>query len=73
MNVNTVRTENYLATYKDDPEVRDAVFKKLVDFFAKHESFSAESVMQCDGPQIEAPELMADIAEMLEFKTEFVE
>lgn len=40
-----------------------------MEYFKKHECFSGESIMQMDNPQIEAPELMADIADdILKFK-----
>lgn len=66
-----IANEDYTATFDDSEEAKQAVFQKLLTFFTFHEAFSGESVMQCDGPQIAAPELLSEIAdEIFKFKVE---
>jgi hypothetical protein len=40
-----------------------AVFDKVVAFFMEQEAFCGESIMQCDAPQIAAPEFLSDLAD----------
>jgi hypothetical protein len=52
-------------------EVKDAVFQKIISFYKRHQCFSGESICQMDGPIIESPRLLADIAdEIIKFKEE---
>lgn len=69
----TIKTSEYIVTFDNSEEVRQALFNKLLDFFVKHESFSGESICQSDSPQIEAPELLAEIADKIfKFKVEWL-
>jgi len=62
-------TESYVVEYDDGPDVRKAVFDKVIAFFVEHESFSGESVCQCDAPQLDAPALLAELADdVIKFK-----
>lgn len=58
-----VKDEDLKVSFDDTPELRDAVFEKVISFFEKHESFHGEAIMQSDDPQIYAPQLMADLAD----------
>lgn len=49
--------------FKDNQKIRDAVFIALIDWYFKHQSFSGEEIIQCDGPLIDAPNVLADIAD----------
>ena len=61
-------------TYNDDQITRDAVFDKLLEWFVEQESFSGESIMQSDGPQIDGPVLLSDIADdLFEFQVNYDE
>lgn len=57
------KTESASGKFNDDQATKDKVFEAVVEFFLKHEAFSGESVQQNDGPQIEAPELLADLVD----------
>lgn len=57
-------------SYNDDPETHKKVFDAVIAFLAKHDSWCGESIMQCDNPQIEAPELVAKIADRI-LQTEY--
>ena len=64
-----IETDWCIAECEETPEIKEAVFQKIMEYFKKHECFRGESIMQMDNPQIEAPELMADIADdILKFK-----
>lgn len=64
-----IHSDEYVVAYKDDEATKQALFDKLVAFYKKHEAFSGESIMQCDGPQLEAAELLSDIADdILQFE-----
>lgn len=66
-----VKTENLKITFADDQNTKDAVFERVVKFFLDHQSFCGDSVMQCDAPQIDAPEFLADLVdEVLKFEVE---
>jgi len=64
----TVQPEpDLLVTYDDSPEVQAEVFQRLLDWFHEHQCYSGESIMQCDAPQLTAPELLSDIADIIGF------
>lgn len=44
-------------------EMKEEVFKRVLDFYKKHESWSGESVMQRDAPQIDAAPFLADLVD----------
>ncbi len=52
-------------SFSDDQEVRDKVFYRLIDWYLGHESFSGESIMQCDIPMVDAPNILADIVDKI--------
>lgn len=62
-NVGTIETDDYIVKYPCDSAVKDAVFNRVIKFFIDHETFNAECIMQKDSPQIEAPSLLAEIAD----------
>lgn len=67
-----LNTKHFTATFEDTPELRDAVFEKLIAFYAEHESYSGESIMQSDNPQIYAPVLLSEIADdLIKFKVDY--
>lgn len=49
--------------FRNNQGIRDAVFNALIDWYFKHKSFSGESIVQCDDPSIDAPNILADIAD----------
>lgn len=69
-----IGTAEYVVTFDDSEAAKQAVFQRLLKFFTHHEAFSGESVMQCDGPQIEAAPLLAELAdEIFKFDRTFKE
>jgi hypothetical protein len=60
-------------TYDDSPKLHKAVFDKLMkDFFLKHQAYLGESITQCDDPQIEAPQILANLADkIIKFKVKY--
>ncbi len=56
-------TSTGTVTYKDDKNTRDVVFEKVLDFFLRLECFNGECCIQNDDPQLEAPELLAELAD----------
>lgn len=64
-----IETESYIAEYEDTPEMHKKVFDKVLDYFKKHEAFRGEVIMQCDNPIIDAPNVLAEIADdIISFK-----
>lgn len=62
-----------IAEYEETPELKDAVFNKLINWFQKNSAHSGEA-MQNDNFNIEAPEIMADILDdIIKFKTTWVD
>ncbi len=67
-----ITTDDFIATYNDDQEAKDAVFASVIEFFKKHETFSGESIMQSDGPLLDAPEYLSSLADdILGFEVEW--
>ena len=58
-----IETKDVIATYQDTPEVRDAVFKRVLEYFKKFEAFHGESIHQMDDTIIYAPDVLSDIAD----------
>lgn len=52
-----------VVVYDSSPKTRDAVFDRLIDWYFKHGSFNGESIIQCDDPSIDAPNILAEIAD----------
>lgn len=68
----TFKTESAVVQCENNQAMKDALYQKLLDFFKKHEAFCGESVCQCDEPQIEAPELLGEVAdEIFKFNVEW--
>lgn len=63
---------DYKVTANITNEVKCRAFDKLLDFYIEHEVFSSESLLQMDDPIIEAPHLLALIADdIIKFKQEW--
>lgn len=48
------------------PEKEEKVKKLIEDFIDRHRVSCAESVMQCDNPNLESPVLVGEIVDVLE-------
>jgi len=66
-----IDTKDIKADFEDSENLRDAVFERLLLFYKEHEVFDGEMLCQCDAPQIAAPELLSDIAEMINFDVDY--
>ncbi len=67
-----IETKDFTVKFNDDEETKQKVFNNLLEFYAKHEAFSGESICQSDDPQIEAPELLSEIADnIFQFKVDW--
>lgn len=72
--IKTKKIDRGTITYNNDSATRDAVFEKVLAWFIEVESFSGECVMQSDVCQIEAPDLLAKLADdFFEFDVEYDE
>ena len=58
-----------VVTYSASPETHMKVMDKIVEYFSRNDVTCPEAVMQNDDANLEAPELLSDIAEMLIEKT----
>lgn len=61
--IRTFNMDNCRVTIKDTPELRAEVFRKVLGFYLKHESFSGECIMQFDAPLIDGPTFLSDLAD----------
>ncbi len=57
----------------DSPEVRDAVFQRVVQFFQENDCWHEESVAQSDVVSQEGPQFAADLVALLEPQVEWIE
>jgi len=65
-------SDNITVTYQDTPDVRKEVFRKVMEYYIKHQVFNGETILQSDEPMIEAPYTLADIADnILKFTVEY--
>lgn len=59
----TLETENYIVSFADTPILHKKVFDAVIDYYKKHEAFNGECICQSDDPVIDAPHLLAAIAD----------
>jgi hypothetical protein len=55
--------DDFIIEFNDSQGTKENLFNRMLLFFVKMESFSSESIMQSDEPQIEAAPLLGDIAD----------
>lgn len=68
-----IECSGYKVEYEDTPEIRDAVFEKLMEsYFKEYGAYSGEVIMQSDDPIIYAPEVLAEIADDI-IRFEYIE
>ncbi len=68
----TIKLDDMTVTYKDNQEVRNAVFEAVIAYYIKHECFNGESICQSDGPVIDGHACLADIADdIMKFDVEY--
>ena len=70
----TIETKDYIAEYSDNNQIKQAVFNRVIKYFKTCEAFQGESIYQNDDAQIDAIEVMSDIADdILKFKVTWKE
>jgi hypothetical protein len=60
-----LKQDGYSYFYDDNEETKQFVFDEVMKYYKEHEAFCADTIMQCDNPQIEAPHVLANIAEKI--------
>ncbi len=60
-----IETDDYVLTFDDSPEARDDVFARVLDYFSRTELFSGESIYQSDATYELAPQLVAELADVV--------
>jgi hypothetical protein len=64
-----IKVNDYEVSYEETDEIKQAVFDRVMKYFVKHEAFHGEVIMQMDDPIIDAPTVLADIADdIIKFK-----
>lgn len=59
-------------SYNNGPGTKVEIANRVIDWFIKHQAFNGETIIQCDGPSMDAPELLASIAdEVMDFEVEW--
>lgn len=72
--IRKIEIEDGVVEFDDTPELRDAVFEKVLKFFTDHGAFTGEAIFQSDGPQIDGPDLLSDLADdLFKFNVEWRE
>lgn len=61
--------DELVVSFNETPELKEAVYQRVLQFFHEQGTYSGESIMQSDGPQLDAPELLSYLADEL-FKFE---
>lgn len=59
----TITKPDYTVTYDDSQEAKDRIFQIALAWFNKVEMYSGESLGQSDTTYVEAPDLLAELAE----------
>lgn len=59
-------------SFKDRATAEADIFAAVMAYYQGHEAFSAESIMQMDMPVIDAPQVLADLADSI-FDIEYKE
>ena len=71
-NTNTIETDDYVCHYEVNDDIKNKVFERVMAYFTKHEVFSGESLMQSDWTLLDAPTVLADIADdIIKFDAEW--
>ena len=69
-----IETDDFIVRFMSNDATKEKVFNALIEWYKKHEAFSGGSIMQCDGPNIDAPVILGDIADdILKFDVEWKE
>ena len=55
--------EDFIVSYDDSDEVKNAVFERVMAYFIEHQAFHGESIHQMDNTIIDAPSVMSDICD----------
>jgi hypothetical protein len=68
----TIETKNAKITYPNDPETKNKVYQKLIEWYAKYELFHGESIVQSDDGNINAPIIISEIVDdIIKFEIEW--
>lgn len=68
----TIDQEFMRVTYLDDEATKQAVFDRVMAYFTKHQAFDGESIHQRDSTTIDAPCVLAYIADnIIRFQVEY--
>lgn len=52
-----------VVVYDSSQKTRNAVFDRLIEWYFEYERFNGESIIQCDDPSMDAPNILASIAD----------
>jgi hypothetical protein len=65
----TIDHPDFTVQFEETPELKEKVYQAVLDYYKKHQSYAGEVIMQNDECQINAPSVLADIAdEIFKFK-----
>lgn len=70
----TIDQEFMRVTYLDDEATKQAVFDRVIAYFTENKAFSGEVIHRRDGATIDAPYVLANIADnIIRFQVEYKE
>ena len=70
--MNIIR-KDHSVYYDDSQATKDAVFKRVLKFFAEHEKYFPEQLLQDDDVITDAPTVLAELSEIIKFIPDWFE
>ncbi len=65
----TIKHDDFIVKYDETPELKEKVYQAVLEYYKKHQAYAGEVIIQNDECQINAPSVLADIAdELFKFK-----
>ena len=70
MTIAIIQHEDFAIEFHETPELKEKVYQAVLDYYKKHQAYAGEVIMQDDNCIINAPEVLANIADdIFKFKT----
>lgn len=73
MTVREFRVDDYIVEFDETPELKEAVYNKVLQWFIDNELFHGEMVMQTDRGNIESVTVMTELADKFCFDLTYEE
>lgn len=61
--IRNLSDKDIIVSFNENQELKDKVYESVLKWYIKHGRFNGESICQCDETIIDAPQLLAYIAD----------